>query len=88
MGSTLHAIPQDDSSGEIEVLRRVPGIEVIHCPGNYGFTFHMTDEQKRKTAEEYEKMLDKAISSDAFLIVLDETILVLNDRMIEKVKLG
>ena len=78
---------KDDSSGEIDVLRRVPEIEVVHCPVNYGFTFQMSEEQKRETAEEYDKMLDRAIDSDAFLIVLDEVIHALNAGMIIKEKL-
>lgn len=78
---------KDDSSGEIEMLRSIPGVEVVHCPVNYGFTFQMTDEQKKETAEEYDKMMDRAIESDAFLIVLDEVIHALNAGMIVKEKL-
>lgn len=78
---------KDSSSGEVEVLGQIPDIEVIHCPVNYGFTFQMTDEQKRETAEEYDKMLDKAIESDVFLIILDEMIYALNAGMIDKEKL-
>ena len=79
---------KDDSSGEIEALRWIPGIEVIHCPINYGFTFQMTEEQKNETAKEYDKMLNKAIASDASLIVLDEVIYAINAGMIEKEKLN
>ena len=43
---------KDDSSGEISVLRSISGIEVIHCPVNYGFTFQMTEDQKKETALE------------------------------------
>lgn len=78
---------KDDSSGEVDVLRRIQGIEVVHCPVNYGFTFQMTEEQKKETAEEYDKMMDRAIESDAFLIVLDEVIHALNSGMIDKEKL-
>lgn len=78
---------KDDSSGEVEVLRQIPGIEVVHCPVNYGFTFQMTEEQKRETTEEYDRMLDKAIASDAFLIVLDEIIHALNAGLIDEKKL-
>ena len=78
---------KDDSSGEVSVLRSIPGIEVIHCPVNYGFTFQMTEDQKKETAKEYDKMLDKAIGTDAFLIVLDEAIHALNAGMISREKL-
>ena len=79
---------KDDSTGEVKALRQIPGIEVVHCPVNYGFAFQMTEEQKKETAKEYDKMLDKAISSDAFLIVLDEVIHATNAGMIKKEKLG
>ena len=78
---------KDDSSGEISVLRSISGIEVIHCPVNYGFTFQMTEDQKKETALEYDKMLDKAIEADVFLIVLDEAIHALNAGLINQEKL-
>ena len=78
---------KDDSSGEISVLRSISGIEVIHCPVNYGFTFQMTEDQKKETAVEYDKMLDKAIEADVFLIVLDEAIHALNAGLINQEKL-
>ena len=78
---------KDDSSGEVSVLRSIPGIEVIHCSVNYGFTFQMTEDQKKETAKEYDKMLDKAIGTDAFLVVLDEAIHALNAGMISREKL-
>jgi len=78
---------KDDNSGEVSVLRSIPSIEVIHCPVNYGFTFQMTEDQKRETAKEYDKMLDKAIGTDVFLVVLDEAIHALNAGMISRKKL-
>lgn len=78
---------KDDSSGEVSVLRSIPSIEVIHCPVNYGFTFQMTEDQKKETAKEYDKMLDKAIGTDVFLVVLDEAIHALNAGMISREKL-
>ena len=78
---------KDDSSGEISVLRSISGIEAIHCPVNYGFTFQMTEDQKKETALEYDKMLDKAIEADVFLIVLDEAIHALNAGLINQEKL-
>lgn len=78
---------KDDSSGEISVLRSIPGIEVILCPVNYGFTFQMTVDQKKETAQEYDKMLDKAIKTDVFLVVLDEVVHALNAGMIGREKL-
>ncbi len=64
---------KDNSSGEIEPLRRL-GVKTLHCPVNYGFLFQMTEEQKREKKTEYQKMMEEATSSDAQLIVLDEVI--------------
>ena len=78
---------KDDSSGEISVLRTVPEITVCHSPVHYGFTFQMTEEQKSRTAKEYNAMLEQAISSNASVIVLDEVLHALNVGMIQKDKL-
>ena len=78
---------KDDSSGEVSVLRSIPGIEAIHCPVNYGFTFQMTEDQKKETSKEYSKMLDKALKSEAFLIVLDEAIHALNAELLDREQL-
>lgn len=33
-----------EDSGEVSVLRRIPGIEVVPCEKTFGFTFRMTEE--------------------------------------------
>ena len=78
---------KSDSSGEVEVLRSIPGIEVLHSSVNYGWVYCMTEEQKRETAQEYASMLDIALASDAFLIILDEVIHALNADLVSKEKL-
>ena len=78
---------KDDSSGEISVLKSLSGVEVVHAPINYGFVFQMTEKQKSETAEDYDKLMDKAIESDAFLIVLDEVIHALNASLLKKAKI-
>lgn len=77
---------KEDSSGEIEVLRRL-GVVTIHCPINYGFYFQMTEEQKQAIVTEYQKMIELAISSDAQLIVLDEAIHAINFGLISRSKI-
>lgn len=76
-----------NGSGEVRILRSIPDVEIVHCPVNYGFTFQMNEEQKRETAREYYKLIDYAISSDAFLIVLDEVIDALNAGLVEEKKI-
>ena len=60
---------KDDSSGEISVLRSISGIEVIHCPVNYGFTFQMTEDQKKEIMSRIEGSTDISIVKDADLII-------------------
>ena len=69
---------KDDSSGEIKILRNIPGITVVHSPVNYGFTFQMTQAQLETTASEYHKMMNMAYASEAGIIILDEVIHALN----------
>ena len=35
-----------ENSGEVEVLRSIPGITVTHCDRTFGFVFRMNEEQK------------------------------------------
>lgn len=78
---------KDDKSGEVSLLRLIPGIIVAHCPVNYGFTFQMDVAQRNETIQIYDEMIDQAIESTAFLIVLDEIIHALNAGMIDRKKL-
>ncbi len=78
---------KDDSSGEIGILKKIPQITVLHAPCNYGFTFNMTEDQLIESATEYSKLLDKAIESDAFLIVLDEVLHAMNAGLIKEEQL-
>lgn len=71
---------KDGSSGEIKVLKTVPGIETLHCktvPGRYS---RMTDQQRQQARQDYSQylleLLDKG--KDADLLVLDEVISALN----------
>ena len=37
-----------ENSGEVEVLRSIPGITVPPCERTFGFVFRMTEEQKQE----------------------------------------
>lgn len=78
---------KDDSSGEIEILKNIPGIKVVHAPISYGFTYQMSEKQLKVTAVEYNRMLDIAAAADVFLVVLDEAIHALNAGLIDKKRL-
>ncbi len=60
-----HGIPvvfaqflKDESSGEISVLKQIPGIEVLHSECFHGFIRNMTNEQKQETREAYAGLLE------------------------------
>ena len=78
---------KDGSSGEISILKNIPEIEVLHADVCYGFTFKMTDEQKKETARAYEKLIEEAVSSDAQLIILDEAMSALENGLINREQL-
>ena len=75
---------KDSSSGEIQILKKIPEVTVAHAPVNYGFSYQMTADQLSDTAKEYEKLMNKAILSDASLIVLDEVIHALNAGLVSE----
>ena len=41
---------KNENSGEVEVLRSIPGITVPPCERTFGFVFRMTEEQKQEAA--------------------------------------
>lgn len=72
---------KNDNSGEVAGLRQIEGVTVIPCEKSFGFTWQMSDEQKREAAEVYALLLERAAaesmqlcqSSDKpVLLVLDE----------------
>ena len=65
---------KDGASGEVTALRRVQGVTVRHLPFHCGFTWEMTEEERRKTAAACEALLEEAARSAAFLVVLDEAL--------------
>lgn len=71
---------KNDESGEVEGLRQVTGIQVLPCDKTFGFTWQMSEEQKKEASEYYEGLLEKAVcetelcvkNSKRVLLVLDE----------------
>lgn len=59
-----HGIPvvfaqflKDDTSGEIGVLRELPGVAVLHAPHNFGFWMQQTPAEQALTRKEAEQLL-------------------------------
>lgn len=71
-----------DDSGEIPALANVPGIEVIPCARTFGFSWNMTEEEKREAAVYYRNCLEegwkRALGSESEsgcdLLILDEAV--------------
>lgn len=65
-----------EDSGEVEVLRSIPGITVLPCEKTFGFYFQMSEDQKRDAAEYYSGLLERAWAMAADgqvdLLILDE----------------
>jgi cob(I)alamin adenosyltransferase len=65
-----------DDSGEVEVLKQIPGIMVVPCEKNFGFTFRMTPEVKAEAARYYTGMLRAALQAaregECDLLIVDE----------------
>ncbi|MGN8816786.1 cob(I)yrinic acid a,c-diamide adenosyltransferase [Oribacterium sp. HCP28S3_H8] len=51
---------KDAHSGEISVLRHIPGVHVLHAEHFFGFSFRMTEEEKEISREEYRGLLTSA----------------------------
>ena len=49
-----------ENSGEVEVLRSIPGITVPPCERTFGFMFRMTEEQKQEAALYYQSRFEAA----------------------------
>ncbi len=63
-----------DDSGEVEVLRQIPGIEVVPCTRTFGFVSRMTPKIREEAALYYGKQLEQACrTAHAYdMLILDE----------------
>lgn len=69
---------KDGTSGEIKMLRQIPGIQVESCDRSFGFSFLMNDEEKKEAYDYYsahlEKILKEAVEGGYGLLVMDEAV--------------
>lgn len=80
-----------DDSGEVAILKTIPGISLLPCEKSFGFYFQMTDEQKKEAEEYYESLFFKAVSlarlQEADLLVLDEIMATCRFQMVKEADL-
>lgn len=89
---------KDDTSGEIEILRSIPGVAVLHAAHNFGFWKSQSEEERHITVEEgkgllhqvedtYHRATRKRPDADAeidCLLVLDEAMAAMHAGILEE----
>ena len=69
---------KNDHSGEVEALKQIPGITVLPCTRQFGFSWKMKQEEKEEAKEYYGKELEKAwkmaLNQEIDMLVLDEAV--------------
>ena len=83
-----------EDSGELAILKEVPGITMVPCRKSFGFFFQMTEAEKQEAAQVYQEVLDRAVSlaSEAAgegdtLLVMDEIIATYRYGLVDREKL-
>lgn len=69
---------KNDHSGEVEALKQIPGITVLPCTRQFGFSWKMKQKEKEEAKEYYGKELEKAwkmaLDQEIDMLVLDEAV--------------
>lgn len=77
-----------ENSGEVNVLRNIPGISVTPCDRTFGFVFRMNEDQKREAARYYQKRFEDAVKEAVEgrydLLILDEILASCNYGMVQE----
>lgn len=75
-----------DDSGEVSVLKEIPGITVIPCRRTFGFFSSMDEETKREAAAYNRSLFEEAaaLAGTADLLILDEIMAAVNYGMVEE----
>lgn len=61
-----------EDSGEVEMLRCLPGVYLFPCEKSFGFTFSMGEEEKKEAGKYYQSLFAQAVEREADLLILDE----------------
>lgn len=61
-----------EDSGEVEMLRCLPGVYLFPCEKSFGFTFSMGEEEKKEAEKYYQSLFAQAVEREADLLILDE----------------
>ena len=63
-----------DDSGEVISLPQIKGITLLPCEKSFGFSWNMSDKQRREAGAYYSGLLEKAwkLAAGCDLLILDE----------------
>lgn len=75
---------KNGSSSEVNILKQIDSIEYSCCETCCKFTFQMNDTEKAIVSSEHNALLERAFSSNADMIVLDEFLDAYNLNMIDR----
>lgn len=78
---------KSEDSGEVEMLKKIPEIQVIPCERSFGFTFQMDEKTKKEAAQYYGELFlqaVKAVRGGADMLVLDEIMAAVNSGMVKQ----
>ena len=77
-----------EDSGEVPVLRHIPGIMVTPCDQSFGFIFRMTPERKKEAGAYFRKRFERAceetVQGNYDVLVLDEIMAACNCGMVQE----
>ncbi len=73
-----------DDSGEVMILKEIPGIIVLPCEKSFGFLFRMNEEQKKEAASYYQEQFEKTVKmAERYdLLILDEMMASISGKMV------
>ncbi len=75
-------------TGELHALDKLPGIEILRSKKDFGFYFQMTEEQKKELTEIHngllKRALERTLSGEADVIVLDEVTYPINWKLLDE----
>lgn len=81
-----------DDSGEVEVLRQIPGITLLPCDRTFGFVFRMKEEEKKEAAayftERFRSVAAMAASGEYNMLILDEIMASCNYGMVPETEVA
>lgn len=79
---------KEDTSSELNILKKIPEITLCLCGRCYGFFWNMTPEEKKEAEETFRRyfkeVTDRAVSDRADMLVLDEIMAAYNHGLVDR----